>query len=62
MLKAYRRLILKRRIRKAKALLAKIDAGCRRVGMPRWKRKQMWSDFVKHESLHSTIFEIMEVK
>lgn len=62
MLKAYHRWLMKRRIRKARRLLAAIDRGVKRVGMPRATRKQMWRDFVKSKSGHDAILDLIEVK
>lgn len=40
-------LILKRRIKRTIFLLNKIDATMRAMSMPKWKRKQVWRDFIK---------------
>jgi len=50
---------LRRRIKQAVKLLAKIDATMRALGMPRWKRKQMWRDFIKSESQRMNIINIL---
>lgn len=58
--RAYHRWLLKRRIRKARRLLSLIDAGVKRVGMPRATRKQMWRDFVKSKDNHGIILDLIE--
>jgi len=54
--------MLKRRIKKARTLLRKIDAGMRMMGMPRWKSKQIWRDFIKSADVRQEIFDMIEVK
>jgi len=51
--------LLKRRIEQAVKLLAKIDKTMRALGMPRWKRKQIWREFVKSESQRMNIMNIL---
>jgi len=61
-MRRFRHWMLKRRIKKARALLRKIDAGMRMMGMPRWKSKQMWRDFIKSADVRQEIFDMIEVK
>ena len=51
--------LLRRKIRQAVKLLAKIDRTMAAMGMPRWKRKQMWRDFIKSESQRMNVIEIL---
>ena len=51
--------LLRRKIRQAVNLLAKIDRMMRELGMPRWQRKQMWRDFIKSESQRMNIISIL---
>jgi len=51
--------LLRRRIKRAAELLAKIDRTMKALEMPRWKRKQMWRDFIKSESQRMNIIKIL---
>lgn len=51
--------LLKRRIEQAVKLLAKIDKTMKALEMPRWKRKQIWREFVKSESQRMNIMNIL---
>lgn len=51
--------LLRRKIRQAVNLLAKIDRMMQALGMPRWQRKQMWRDFIKSESQRMNIISIL---
>jgi len=62
MIRAYRRWLLKRRIRKAQRLLILVDAGIKKIGMPRYKRKQLWRDFAKMKADHAEVFDLIQVK
>lgn len=62
MIKAYRRWLLKRRIRRAQRLLVLIDRGIKKIGMPRYKRKQLWRDFSNMKADHAEIFDLIQVK
>lgn len=50
---------LRRRVKQAVNLLAKIDRMMKALGMPRWQRKQMWRDFIKSESQRMNIISIL---
>ena len=62
MIKAYRRWLLRRRIRRAKKLFVLIDHGIKRIGMPRYKRKQLWRDFSKMKADHAEIFDLIQTR
>jgi len=62
-MRAIKKLILKRRIKRTVFLLNKIDATMRAMSMPKWKRKQIWRDFIKSESQRMNVIDILnEVK
>lgn len=61
-MRLFRRWLLERRIRKARVLLRKIDAGMRALGMPWWKSKQIWRDFIKSADTRREILDLIEVK
>lgn len=58
-MKFIRNWLLRRKIRQAVNLLAKIDRTMKVLGMPRWQRKQMWRDFIKSESQRMNIISIL---
>jgi hypothetical protein len=62
MIRAYRRWLLKRRIRKAQRLLILVDRGIKKIGMPRYKRKQLWRDFAAMKADHAEIFDLIQVR
>lgn len=54
-----RRWILKHRIKRAQLLIQKIEDTLCAMNAPRWKRKQIWRDFIKTESGRSAIYSIL---
>jgi len=58
-LKSYRKWRLQRQLRKARMLLFRIDVIMRKMNMPRWKRKQMWRDFVKSEAQRKNMISVL---
>jgi len=56
----WRRLILRRRIRRAQSLILKIEATLCDMNAPRWKRKQIWRDFIKTNSGRAAILNILD--
>jgi len=58
-LKSYRTWRLKRQIRKAQWLLWRIDVIMKKMDMPRYKRKQMWRDFIKSENQRKNMISIL---
>jgi len=58
-IKSYRMWRLKRKIRQAQWLLSRIDAIMKAMNMPRYKRKQMWRDFVKSENQRKNMISIL---
>ena len=58
-MRAIKNWLLKRRIKRAVELLAKIDRTMRALEMPRWKRKQIWRDFKKSESQRMNVIKIL---
>ena len=40
-------------------LLFRIDVIMRKMNMPRWKRKQMWRDFVKSEAQRKNMISVL---
>jgi len=61
-LNAYRRWRLGRQLQKAKLLLFRIDVIMGKMGMPKYKRKQMWRDFIKSEAQRKNMINILGVK
>jgi len=59
LLKSYRTWRLKKRIRQAQWLLWRIDKIMKAMNMPRYKRKQMWRDFVKSENQRKNMISIL---
>jgi len=51
--------LLKRRIKQAVKLLARIDKTMSALQMPRWKRKQIWRDFIKSENQRENVIKIL---
>jgi len=51
--------LLKKRINQAITLLKKIDDLMKALNMPRWKRKQMWRDFIKSEDQRMNIMQLL---
>jgi len=51
--------LLRKRIKQAKRLLEKVDKTMKALNMPRWKRKQIWRDFIKSEHQRRNIIEIL---
>jgi hypothetical protein len=54
-----RRWILKRRIKRAQSLIQKIEGTLCAMNAPRWKRKQIWRDFIKTEGGRAAIMNIL---
>jgi len=59
LLKSYRKWRLQRQLRKARLLLFRIDFIMRKMGMPRYKRKQMWRDFIKSEAQRKNMINVL---
>jgi len=59
-LKAFRKWRLKRNIAKTKNLLTKINKAMKITKMPRWKRKQIWRDFIKSEKNRAGMFDFLD--
>lgn len=55
----FRKWLLRRRIRRARALILKIDEMLSAMKAPRWKRRQLWHDFIKRDSGHAAILDIL---
>jgi len=51
--------LLRRRINQAIKLLKKIDNLMKALNMPRWKRRQMWRDFVKSEKQRMNVMDLL---
>lgn len=51
--------LLKKRINQAITLLKKIDDLMKTLNMPRWKRKQIWRDFIKSEDQRMNIMQLL---
>ncbi len=51
--------LLRRKIKQAIRVLARIDAMMKSMRMPRWKRKQMWRDFIKSESQRMNVIDFL---
>ena len=60
MIKAYRRWLLKRRIRRAQRLLVLVDRVIKHIGMERHARKRLWQDFAKMRDYHHEIFDLVK--
>jgi len=58
----FHRKLLNLRIRRAQRLLVLIDAGVKKVGMPRQMRRALWRDFVNGKIDRSEIFDLIKVK
>ena len=58
-MRLFKNWLLKRRIKQSVKLLAKIDQTMSALKMPRWKRKQMWRDFIKSESQRENVIKIL---
>jgi len=61
-MKCYHRWLLNRRIKRAQRLLVLIDAGVKRVGMPRQMRRSLWRDFINGKIDRTEIFDLIKVK
>ena len=55
-----KRWVLRRKIKQAVKLLAKIDMMMIALKMPRRQKKQMWRDFVKSEKQRMNVIEILD--
>ena len=51
---------LTRDIETAGKMLRRIDITMQSLNMPRWKRKQMWRDFIKSEDQRTNVLKILE--
>ena len=58
-MRRYRRWLMKRRIKKAFALLKKVDIAMKAMNMPRHLRKQMWRDFIKSPTRRMDMLNIL---
>lgn len=58
-MRPFKNWLLKRRIKQSVKLLARIDRTMKALEMPRWKRKQMWRDFIKSESQRENVIKIL---
>jgi hypothetical protein len=58
-MKYFRRWILKRRIKRAQSLIQKIEDTLCAMKAPRWKRKQIWRDFIKSPGGRKAIMQIL---
>ena len=58
-MKFIKRWFLKRKIRHAIKILAGIDNMMKSMKMPRWKRKQIWRDFIKSESQRMNVLNLL---
>lgn len=58
-MRLFKNWLLKRRIKQAVKLLARIDNTMSALQMPRWKRKQIWRDFIKSESQRNNVIKIL---
>lgn len=52
---AIRRMIFKRRAKRLKTMIHRIDQSMKAVGWSRVKRKQFWHDFIRDESVREEI-------
>lgn len=50
--------LLKRRIKQAIKLLAAIDNMMKSMKMPRWRRRQVWRDFIKSEAQRKEVINL----
>lgn len=58
-MKLYKDWLLRRQIKQSIRILQKVDKTMKVLGMPRWKRKQMWRDFIKSESQRNNIMDLL---
>lgn len=58
-MKHFHRWLLNRRIKKAQSLLLKIEDTLCAMHAPRWKRKQIWRDFIKTSTGRTAILKIL---
>jgi len=58
-MKLFHKWLLRRRIKKAQSLILKIEDTLCAMNAPRWKRKQIWRDFIKTNSGRETILTIL---
>lgn len=47
-------------IETAGKMLKRIDDTMQSLNVPRWKRKQMWRDFIKSEDQRTNVLKILE--
>ena len=58
-MRLFKNWLLKKRIKQTVKLLARIDQMMIALKMPRWKRKQMWRDFIKSESQRENVINLL---
>lgn len=51
---------LARDINTAAKMLKRVDITMRLLNMPRWKRKQIWRDFIKSADQRANVLKILE--
>ncbi len=51
--------LLRKQIKQAVKLLQKIDGTMKSLDMPRWKRKQIWRDFIKSGKQRMNVIKIL---
>lgn len=56
----FRKWLLRRRIKRAQSLILKIEDTLCMMNAPRWKRKQIWSDFIKRKDGREAIMNVLD--
>lgn len=59
-MKRFKQWRLKRRVLSTASLLVKVDSDMKKLGMPRYKRKQIWGDFVKSPERRLDIIQVLK--
>lgn len=59
-MKHFHKWLLRRRIKRAQSLILKIEATLCAMKAPRWKRKQIWADFIKREDGREAMLKILD--
>jgi hypothetical protein len=59
-MKFFRKWLLRRRIKRAQSLILKIEDTLCAMNAPRWKRKQIWSDFIKRKDGREAMLNILD--
>jgi hypothetical protein len=58
-MKVFREWLLRRRIKRAQSLILKVEDALCAMKAPRWKRKQVWRDFIKVRSGRESVLNIL---